>query len=104
MEELMGLATPQAIGFVFGMAQIAAAIALLNGVLTTIGQGNIAATAIASIARQPEARGSITSTMFIGLAMAETSGIYGLLVAIILLFANPLTSAFMDAISTFAGG
>jgi F-type H+-transporting ATPase subunit c len=84
------------LAFVMAAAQIAAALALLNGIFTTIGQGNVAAKAIESIARQPEARGSITSTMFIGLAMAETSGIYGLLLAIILLFANPLVAQFIS--------
>lgn len=78
------------VGFVVAIAHIAASIALLNGMLTTIGQGNIASTAITAIARQPEARSAVTSNMFIGLAMAETSGIYGLLIAIIILFANPL--------------
>jgi len=84
------------LAFVMALAQIAAAIALLNGALTTLGQGNVASKAIESMARQPEARGSITSTMFIGLAMAETSGIYGLLIAIILLFANPLVARFIE--------
>ena len=83
------------LAFIMAFGQIAAAIALLNGIFTTIGQGNVAAKAIESMARQPEARGSITSTMFIGLAMAETSGIYGLLIAIILLFANPLVAMYM---------
>jgi len=86
------------LAFIIAAAQIAAAIALLNGVLTTIGQGNIAAKAIESMARQPEARGPITNTMFIGLAMAETSGIYGLLIAIILLFANPLISLYLQQV------
>jgi len=76
--------------FVAGMAYIAAAIALLNGFLTTMGQGKVAASAIESIARQPGAAGPIRTNMFIGLAMAETSGIYGLLIAIIILFVNPL--------------
>jgi F-type H+-transporting ATPase subunit c len=80
------------LAFVMGMAQIAAAIALLNGILTTLGQGGVASTAIESIARQPESRGAVTSNMFIGLAMAETSGIYGLLIAIILIFANPFVN------------
>ena len=48
-----------------------------------------------TIARQPEARGSVMTTMFIGLGMAETGGIYGLLVAMILLFANPLVQQFI---------
>ena len=78
------------LAFVIAAAHIAAAIALLNGILVTLGQGKIAVAAIEGIARQPEARGSITSTMFISLAIAETSGIYGLVIAIIMLFANPL--------------
>jgi F-type H+-transporting ATPase subunit c len=77
-------------------AQLSAAIALLNGILTTLGQGRVASTAIESMARQPEARGAIMPTMFIGLAFAETSGVYGLLIAIILLFANPLVSMYMS--------
>ena len=84
------------LAFIIAVAHMAAAIALLNGVLTTIGQGNVAATAIESIARQPEAADSIRGTMFIGLAMAETSGIYGLLISIIMLFANPLVSLYMQ--------
>ena len=81
---------------IIAFSQVAAVIALLNGVLTTIGQGKIAATAIESIARQPEAANSIQSTMFIGLAMGETSGIYGLLLAILLLFANPLIPIYLQ--------
>jgi len=84
------------LAFIIAFAQIAAALALLNGVITTIGQGKIAATAIESIARQPEAAGTIQTTMFIGLAMAETSGIYGLLIAILLLFANPLIPIYLQ--------
>lgn len=78
------------LAFVIAIAHIAATIALLNGAFTTFGQAKIAAQAIESIGRQPEAADSIRSTMFVGLAMAETSGIYGLLIAIIMLFANPL--------------
>lgn len=84
------------LALIIAAAHIAAAIALLNGLLTTFGQGNIVAKAIESIARQPEASGDIRSTMFIGLALAETSGIYGLLIAIIMLFANPLVSLYIQ--------
>lgn len=83
------------LAFIIAVSQIAAALALLNGMLTTLGQGKIAVAAIEAIARQPESSGSVTSTMFIGLAMAETSGIYGLLIAIILLFANPLIPIYL---------
>jgi len=84
------------LAIIISVAQIAAAIALFNGVLTTLGQGKIVVAAIEAIARQPEASGSVTSTMFIGLAMGETSGIYGLLIAIILLFANPLIPIYLQ--------
>jgi len=77
-------------------AHIASAIALFNGFLTCLGQAKVASQAIESIARQPEARGPITGTMFIGLAMSETSGIYGLLISIIMLFANPLVAIFIQ--------
>jgi len=76
--------------------QYAAAMAVFAGILTTIGQGNIAAKAIESIARQPEAKGSINTAMIISLAMAETNGIYGLVVAMVLLFVNPLLSRFVE--------
>jgi len=83
------------LSFLLAAGQIAAAIAVLNGLFSAVGQGNVAASAIESIARQPEARGNITSTMFIGLAMAETAGIYGLVISLLLLFANPLIAMYM---------
>jgi F-type H+-transporting ATPase subunit c len=91
------------LAFAIAFGQIAAAIALLNGILTTIGQGRVAASAIESIARQPEARGTITTTMFIGLGMAETSGVYGIVIAIIMLFANPLINNNIDRLMTPVG-
>ena len=42
-----------------------------------------------TIARQPEASGTISRTLFVGLAMIETMAIYCLAVALLLLFANP---------------
>lgn len=79
---------------VIAAGQFAAAIAVLAGVLVPFGQGNIASHAIDGIARQPEARGSIQSTLFIGCALSETSGLYGLVISILLLFANPLVRIF----------
>ncbi|MDR2572003.1 MAG: ATP synthase F0 subunit C [Oscillospiraceae bacterium] len=76
--------------------QYAAALAVFAGMLTTLGQGSIASKAIESVARQPEARGSISTSMIIGLAMAETNGIYGLVVSMLLLFANPLVDRFVN--------
>ncbi|GAA0491118.1 ATP synthase F0 subunit C [Alkalibacterium sp. s-m-22] len=86
----------ETLGTIISAAHIAAAIALLNGLFTTFGQSKVVSTAIEGIARQPEASDDIRSAMFVGLAMAETSGIYGLLIAIIMLFANPLVEIFVN--------
>lgn len=51
-----------------------------------IGVGNIVGKAIEAMSRQPERKGEITGTMFLGVALAETSAIYGLVIAILLLF------------------
>ena len=81
---------------IISFGQIAAAMAVFGGIVTCLGQGKIAATAIESMARQPEARGSINSAMIITLAMSETNGIYGLVIALLLLFANPLMNRFIS--------
>ena len=84
------------LALLLGIVHIAAALALANGILTTFGQSKIASQAIESMGRQPEAADNIRATMFVGLAMAETSGIYGLLIAIIMLFANPLVDVLVN--------
>ncbi|AUD63982.1 ATP synthase F0 subunit C [Tenericutes bacterium MO-XQ] len=67
-----------------GMAYIGAGIAVTTGFGTGIGQGIAAAKAVEAVGRQPEAAGKITSTMLIGQAVAETTGLYGLIIAFIL--------------------
>ena len=76
--------------FVLGLSAFGAAFVMIAGLGVGIGQGLAVAKALESIARQPEAKGDITSTMFIGLAMIETSEIFAFVIAIILTFANPL--------------
>ena len=80
------------------VAHIAAALVLFNGFLTTFGQAKIASAAIESMARQPEAADSIRSAMFVSLALAETSGVYGLIISIVMLFANPLIDIYLKNI------
>lgn len=65
---------------------IGAGIAVLTGFGSGIGEGNTAAHAVDAIARQPEMAGKITTTMLIGQAVAETTGIYGLVVALLIMF------------------
>ncbi|MBQ5318021.1 MAG: ATP synthase F0 subunit C [Oscillospiraceae bacterium] len=68
---------------------IGAGLAMIAGIGPGIGEGYAVGKAIETIGRQPEIKGTATSTMFIGCAVAETTGIYGLFVALMLLFANP---------------
>lgn len=65
---------------------IGAGLAVLTGFGSGIGEGNAAAHAVDAIARQPEMSGKITTTMIIGQAVAETTGIYGFLVALLIMF------------------
>lgn len=88
------------LAFVMAFAQIAVALSLWTGIATTLGQGKVAAAAVEGIARQPEAKGSITTTMIIGCGFAETGGVYGLLFAFLLLYANPILN---QAITIFGG-
>lgn len=54
-----------------------------------IGMGNGLRGACEGVARNPEAKGPITTTMIIGMALCESIAIYGLVIAFILLYANP---------------
>ncbi len=69
---------------------IAAAIAVSIGSIgPALAVGRSVAAAMEAIARQPEAAGTISRTLFVGLAMIETMAIYCLVVALLVLFANP---------------
>ncbi len=68
----------------------AAAIAVSFGAIgPALAEGRAVAAAMDAIARQPEASGTISRTLFVGLAMIETMAIYCLVVALLVLFANP---------------
>jgi len=54
-----------------------------------LGEGRAVSTALTSIAQQPDAAATITRTLFVGLAMIESTAIYSFVVAMILIFANP---------------
>ncbi|MCB1598832.1 MAG: F0F1 ATP synthase subunit C [Rhodanobacteraceae bacterium] len=69
---------------------IAAALAVSFGAIgPALAEGRAVAAAMDAIARQPEAAGTISRTLFVGLAMIETMAIYCLVIALLLLFANP---------------
>ena len=79
----------QAKGIALAGCAIGAGCALIAGIGPGIGEGYAVGKTIEAIARQPEAKGDCTRTMFRGVAMAESTGIYAFVVALILLFANP---------------
>ena len=54
-----------------------------------IGEGKAVSTALTAIAQQPDASSTITRTLFVGLAMIESTAIYCFVVSMILIFANP---------------
>ena len=76
-------------GFIMGCSAIGAGLAMIAGIGPGIGEGNAVAKALEAIGRQPECKSEVTSTMLLGCAIAETTGIYGLIVALILMFVQP---------------
>jgi F-type H+-transporting ATPase subunit c len=78
------------------MTIIALASIVIAGLTISIGaigpalaEGRAVATALSSLAQQPDASATITRTLFVGLAMIESIAIYCFVVSMILLFANP---------------
>lgn len=84
----MGVFMERAI--ILAASAIGAGLAMIAGIGPGIGQGYAAGKAAEAVGRQPEAQGDIMKTMLVGCAVAESTGIYGLVIAIILLFVNPL--------------
>ena len=78
------------------MTIIAVASIIITGLTIAVGalgpalaEGKAVATALSSLAQQPDASATITRTLFVGLAMIESLAIYCFVVSIILIFANP---------------
>ncbi|MDY4788540.1 MAG: ATP synthase F0 subunit C [Bacilli bacterium] len=69
-----------------GCAYVGAGLAAIAGIGPGIGEGYAAGKALEAISRNPELTGTIRSNMILGIALAETTGIYGLLVALLLIF------------------
>ena len=80
-----------AIGIILGACALGAGCAMIAGIGPGIGEGNAVAKACEAIGRQPECKGDVTSTMLMGCAIAETTGLYALVIAILLLFVAPNT-------------
>ena len=91
---------------------IIAAISIFTAGLTVsfgaigpaLGKGRAAAQALSAIAQQPDAASDLTRTLFVSLAMIESTAIYCFVVAMILIFANPFWNAALAVAQTTAGG
>lgn len=69
-----------------GLAAIGAGIAVFTGVGAGIGMGLATGKASEAIGRQPEASGKINAILMLGLALTESTAIYGLIVALMIIF------------------
>lgn len=89
---------------------IAVASIVMAGITTGFGmlgpalaEGRAVAVALTSLAQQPDASATITRTLFVGLAMIESTAIYCFVVSMILIFANPFWNAALAAAAQTAG-
>ncbi len=78
-----------AVAIILGCCALGAGTAMIAGIGPGIGEGNAVAKACEAIGRQPESKGDVTTTMLMGCAIAETTGLYALVIAILLLFVAP---------------
>ncbi len=85
------------LGLLAAASVLGAAISIgLGAIGPAIGEGRAVAQALQSIAQQPDETSTITRTLFVGLAMIESTAIYAFVVSMILLFANPFWNYFVE--------
>lgn len=68
-----------------------------------LGEGRAVATALTALAQQPDASATITRTLFVGLAMIESTAIYCFVVSMILIFANPFWNHVIEGAAAAVG-
>lgn len=79
-----------AIGIILGCCALGAGVCMGIGAIGPgVGEGTAVSKACEAIGRQPESKSAVTSTMIMGCAIAETTGIYSLVIAILLIFVAP---------------
>ena len=78
-----------AISIILGCCALGAGTAMIAGIGPGIGEGNCAARACEVIGRNPECKSDVTSSMILGIALSETTGIYGFVTGLLLIFVAP---------------
>lgn len=99
MNEILAQTVAEGGAQILAFSALGAGIGMIAGFGPGIGQGFAAGKGAEGVSRQPEAKGTITSTMLLGQAVAETTGIYSLVIAIVLVFANPLIGIYANFIA-----
>lgn len=85
------------LGWVAIVSIFSAALCIgLGAIGPALGEGRALSQALAALAQQPDEANTITRTLFVGLAMVESTAIYCFVVTMILLFANPFWNYFLD--------
>ena len=74
---------------ILAASAIGAGLAMIAGIGPGIGEGYAVGKACEAIGRQPECKSEVTTTMLMGCAVAETTGLYALVIAILLIFLAP---------------
>ena len=79
-----------AISLIGAISIIAAALCVaIGGIGPAFGESNVAANALRSMAQQPDESSNITRTLFVSMAMIESTAIYAFVITILILYANP---------------
>ena len=79
-----------AISLIGAISIIAAALCIASGGMgPAFGEANVAANALRSMAQQPDESSNITRTLFVSMAMIESTAIYAFVITILILYANP---------------
>ena len=86
-----------ALGWIAVASILAAGVGMGIGAIgPALGEGRALAQALSSIAQQPDETNTITRTLFVGMAMVESTAIYCFVVGMILIFANPFWNYFLE--------
>lgn len=93
MDNLVWVAVASILGSAISIA--------IGAVGPALGEGRALAQALVALAQQPDEANTITRTLFVGLAMVESTAIYAFVVSMILIFANPFWNYF---VARAAGG
>ncbi len=89
------------LGWVAVASIVSAGLSIAIGAIgPALGEGRALAEALSAIAQQPDEANTITRTLFVGLAMVESTAIYCFVVSMILIFANPFWQFFLDQAGT----